>query len=109
MWVLFLVFLVFWLFGWVVGVFCFVCCFLVFFFKAATRIFLGPKNTAYERCSFLRISPIDVNEAILGKHGMSVPAQGSLLRADFLAGIRLWVAAVHLLFKDAFPVSCLCK
>lgn len=81
----------------------------VCFFKAATIIILEAKNTAYERCSFLRINPTDVNEAILGKHGMSVAARGLLLSTDFLAGIRLWVAAVCLLFKDAFPISCLCK
>lgn len=48
--------------------------------KAEKRIILEAKNAAYERCSFLRISPTDVNEAILGKQGLSVPARGLLLR-----------------------------
>ena len=62
-----------------------------------------------ERCSFLRISPSDVNEAVLGKHGMSVPAGGLLLSTGFLAGVRLWVAAAGSLVKGAFPISCLCE
>lgn len=89
----------------------FFCWFVGFFLniKLVQEFILGAKKTAYERCSCLRISPTDVNKAILRKYGMSVPVWGLLLSADFLAGIRLWVAAVCLLFKSAFSLSCLWK
>lgn len=68
-----------------------------FKYKADTGIILAAKNTAYETCSFLRISPTGVSEAMLGKHRVSVPARGLLLSTDFLAGMGLCVAAARLL------------
>lgn len=52
-------------FCWFVGVFLNI--------KLVQEFILGAKKTAYERCSCLRISPTDVNKAILRKYGMSVP------------------------------------
>lgn len=53
----------------------FFCWFVGFFLniKLVQEFILGAKKTAYERCSCLRISPTDVNKAILRKYGMSVP------------------------------------